>query len=40
MFEQDNLTTFEECWDVDIKAVHPIVDESKRLFLNPGGDYF
>ena len=39
-FEEDNLTSYEDFFDLGREAARPIVDDYIRLFLDPDGDYF
>ena len=38
-FDMDKLTTYEDFKNHGIESTHPMIDEYKRLFLSPQGDY-
>ena len=38
-FEKDHSTTFEDFMDLGMEAARPMIDEYKRLFISPKGDY-
>ena len=38
-FEIENCTTLEDFLNAGKVAVHPMIDEYKRLFVHPSGDY-
>ena len=38
-FEVNNFTTYEDFKDLGVESARPIIDEYKRLFISPKGDY-
>lgn len=38
-FQQDHYTSYEEFKDLGLEVARPIVEEYKRLFISPSGDY-